>query len=140
MEEYARTYIDALDRPYEEVDLLAIAKGQIERETAAVKQQSQGFIFFDTDLIVLKVWSLNAYQNCHPWILEQIATRHYDFYFLCGVDVPWEYDEQREHPEQRAYFYDIYKKELLYYQKPFAELKGNESERLKQAIEIIRNS
>ena len=35
VEEYARSYIDQLDRPYERADLLKIAKGQVSLEDKA---------------------------------------------------------------------------------------------------------
>lgn len=137
VEEYARTYIENLNRPYKESDLLEIAKGQIQLEEQTISTKHP-IIFLDTDLLVLKVWSFNAYQRCDAYILKQIIQRNYDLYFLCGTDVPWEYDEQREHPHMRQYFYNIYKKELQTANKPFIELTGNEEERLYKAIKIIQ--
>lgn len=137
VEEYARTYISHLQRPYAENDLLEIAKGQIQAEEQALLKDYP-ILFFDTDLLVLKVWSLNAYQKCNTYILEQIKKREYDLYFLCGIDIPWEYDEQREHPHMRQYFYHIYKKELIEANKPFIELRGDKNERLNNAIRIIQ--
>ncbi len=134
--EFARTYIDQLQRPYEESDLLEIATGQIALEENALQKHSSP-VFFDTDLIVLKIWSLNSYGHCAVPILKQIEQRNYDLYLLCGTDIPWEYDPQREHPHLRDHFYEIYKKELQQYQKPFIEIKGDQKSRLKQAINAI---
>lgn len=136
--EYAREYIQQLERSYEEKDLLEIAKVQIHGEEAAL-QQANKYLFCDTDLQVIKVWSLNSYGRCHPWILQQIAQRHYDFYFLCGIDVPWAFDPQREHPDPhwRTHFYNIYQQELQSRQLPFAEITGNPTTRLRTAIDII---
>ena len=58
---------------------------------------------------------------------------------MCGIDVPWEFDEQREHPDMRKYFYEIYKKELTEMNVNFIELVGNKAERLEKAIEIINH-
>ena len=43
--EYARAYIDTLQRPYEEEDLYTIAKGQLEQEDAAAANAGQGLLF-----------------------------------------------------------------------------------------------
>jgi NadR type nicotinamide-nucleotide adenylyltransferase len=134
--EYARRYIDELDRDYQERDLLNIAKGQIQLEEQR-SIEAKNYLFCDTDLTVIKVWSLNAYQNCDEWVLEQINTRKYDLYLLCGIDTPWEYDPQREHPHLRAHFYDIYKNELQNRNLPFIELEGNKEVRLEAAIQRI---
>ena len=48
--EYAREYLDALDRDYTQEDLLKIAKGQLQAESR--KQ------LLDTDLITLKILAL----------------------------------------------------------------------------------
>lgn len=134
--EFARTYIATLHRPYEEKDLVEIGKGQMEWEDKAV-QKAQHYLFCDTDLRVLKIWSLNSYQSCDKWVLEQIEKRKYDLYLLCGVDVPWEYDPQREHPHLRQHFYEIYKKELQDAQQNFVEIQGNKEERLRKAIKLV---
>ena len=136
VDEFAREYIERLERPYVESDLLEIAKGQVELEKEAL-QKDESIVFFDTNLIVLKVWSLNAYKRCDGWILNEINERMYDLYFLCGIDTPWEFDEQREHPHMRAHFYEIYKKELQMMDVNFVELTGNEIERLEKATKTI---
>ena len=134
--EFAREYIEKLDLPYVESDLLEIGKGQIKLENQAL-QKNQSIVFFDTNLIVLKIWSLNAYKKCDDWILNEINERDYDLYFLCGIDMPWEFDEQREHPHMRAYFYEVYKNELKKMNANFVELTGNEVERLEKATQVL---
>ena len=80
--EFAREYIEGLKRPYEETDLLKIAKGQIELEEEALKTEKR-IVFFDTNLIVIKVWSLNAYKSCDNWILKENKSSKLRFIFLC---------------------------------------------------------
>ena len=62
--EYARQYLNALHRDYDQADLLEIAKGQFLAE-----QKAQ---ILDTDLITIKIWSNYKYGNCDSWILNQI--------------------------------------------------------------------
>jgi NadR type nicotinamide-nucleotide adenylyltransferase len=133
VEECAREYIDHLERSYTQDDILNIAKKQITLENTAKPQGD--YLFCDTDLIVCKVWSEFKYGNCHPWILEQIQNRYYDYYLLCDIDLPWQEDQQREHPNHRQELFDIYEGELNKLNKPYSIIRGQN--RLESAIEIL---
>lgn len=109
--EYARTYIDQLGRPYEQHDLLEIAKGQIEAEDSLI-HEANNLLFCDTELLVIKIWSEYKYGTVDSYILSEINKRFYDLYLLLDVDLPWVNDSQREHPENRAYFFGLFEKEL----------------------------
>jgi NadR type nicotinamide-nucleotide adenylyltransferase len=137
--EYARTYLEQLDRPYEELDLLRIAQGQLTLEDV-IAEDADKFLICDTDLYVLKVWSENKYNHCHPWILEQLATRKYDMYLLTDIDIAWEDDPLREHgdPVMRQYFYTIYKEIVTNSGLPFAFIHGNPAQRLQQAMQAVQ--
>lgn len=139
VEEYARQYLDNLNRPYDYHDLPVIARGQIEIEEgrAAVADK---LLICDTDLYVIKVWSNFKYGKCDPWILEQIALRKYDLYLLTYIDIPWQYDPLREHPEQREDLYSIYLNEMKGQSVPFVEIKGDREQRratAKRAVEAL---
>ena len=133
--EYARDYIDQLDRQYEEHDLLEIAKGQMAREDEIAVKYKPDLLICDTSLLVIKVWSNVKYHRCHPWIIEQLGQRKVDLYLLTSPDIPWEADPQREHPHQREILFEIYKKELQ--NKPHLIVNGSREERLKMAIRAI---
>lgn len=109
--EYAREYIDRLNRPYEENDILEIARGQMEREEQAADKASE-LLFCDTELTVTRIWSEVKYNRCHPWIVRQIQMHTYPLYLLCDIDIPWESDPQREHPHLRKYLLGLYEQEL----------------------------
>ena len=104
-EEFAREYLDALNRDYNQDDLLKIAKGQLTSE--------QNSSLLDTDLITIKIWSKYKYGSCDKWILNQIEKQKSEkrFYLLCKPDIPWEADPQRENPNDREELFEIYKKE-----------------------------
>jgi hypothetical protein len=53
--------------------------------------------------------------------------------------VPWQKDDLRDAPENRIANYTAFKQALIDNEKPFITLSGNESKRLKQAINIIRD-
>ena len=104
--EFARSYIDNLDRIYMIGDLLSIGKEQLKSEL-----NSQ---LLDTDLITIKIWSEYKYGRCDKWILDQIEKQKTEkrFYLLCKPDIPWQADKQRENPIDREELFEIYKQDL----------------------------
>ena len=104
--EFARSYIDNLDRSYIIGDLLSIGKEQLKSEL-----NSQ---LLDTDLITIKIWSEYKYGRCDKWILDQIEKQKTEkrFYLLCKHDINWQADKQRENPNDREVLFKIYKQEL----------------------------
>jgi len=137
--EYAREYIDRLDRPYIERDLRDIAQGQIQAEDSALKN-SRNVLICDTNLIVIKVWSEHKFGTCPQEILEEVKNRKYDLYLLTNTDVPWAADPQRENPNKREFFYDIYINEVKKTGVPYVEITGEEfySRKLKAVSAIDR--
>jgi predicted DCC family thiol-disulfide oxidoreductase YuxK/nicotinamide riboside kinase len=134
--EYAREYIGSLTRPYQKEDLLAIAKGQVEAENEAAKS-NPSLLFLDTSLEVIKIWSEFRYGDCDPWISQKLMERKHDFYLLCRPDLPWEYDPQRENPNDRQELFALYKRLLIEMQVPFAEVHGQGEERLNVALSAV---
>ncbi len=100
-------------------------------------KEARGYLFCDTGMLVLKIWSEHAYKRCHPWILEQLQKRNYFHYLLPQIDMPWAPDPQREHPELRNYFFALYQQQLELYQKPYSLVEGLGPERSLKAIRII---
>jgi NadR type nicotinamide-nucleotide adenylyltransferase len=137
--EYARQYLEILQRHYTQDDLWHIAQGQLKLEDEQAQKLKSGLLFCDTDLYVIKVWSEEKYGSCASAILEHIATRRYDFYLLTDTDMPWQYDPLREHPqpEMRQYFFRQYLDIVQNSGVPFAIIKGNEKERLQIATSAI---
>ena len=79
--EFARTYLDDLRRPYREDDLLRIAKGQHDLALFFEKRANR-FLFCDTGLLVLKIWSEYRFGKCDPWILRQLEKEENTLYIL----------------------------------------------------------
>ncbi len=136
--EFARTYISGLGRPYQESDLLEIAKGQIGLENEMMKK-TEGLLFLDTSLEVIKIWSEHKYDRCHPWILEHLKRNRHDLYLLCRPDIPWQYDPQRENPGDRGKIFELYRRELTQQNTNFVEISGLNERRLKKAIHHVRS-
>ncbi|MBX2967727.1 MAG: ATP-binding protein [Cyclobacteriaceae bacterium] len=133
--EYARNYIDRLERPYTEADLYTIAQWQLFTEDSLTLNANRVLIC-DTDLTIIKVWSEHKYGRVDPKIMALMA-RTYDLHLLTYVDIPWEDDPQREHPDKREYFFNLYKRELEQQGIQAVEIRGTRSERVAKAIESI---
>ncbi|MBL7829873.1 MAG: ATP-binding protein [Saprospiraceae bacterium] len=107
--EYAREYLLNINRPYEEFDLLQIALEQIRRENIEIKNATN-FIFCDTDVMNIQVWSEIKYQRCAIDLLKLVASTNYDLYILIEPTPAWEPDQFRETPnfEDRKKLYETY--------------------------------
>lgn len=140
--EFAREFIDTLNRPYQETDLLAIAKGQRQKELFSLKnekisEKNSDLLICDTDLRVIRIWSIYKYGTCDAWIKAEINQTNTDLYLLCKPDIPWIADEQRENPTDREELYDRYKNELIADKQDFIEIEGDYQNRLEIAIRAI---
>ena len=130
-QEFARFYIDSLDRDYIINDLLYIAKQQLKSEFRVQ--------LLDTDLITIKIWSEYKYGRCDKWILDEIEKQKSEkrFYILCSPDIPWQSDNQRENPNDRKKLFEIYKKELEDLKHKYFILSGeNRLEKIIQNIDL----
>lgn len=134
--EYARTYLDALTRPYRQDDLIEIALGQIKSEKKAL-YSGERLVICDTDLSVIKIWSLFKYGSVDPYLLQLYARHVADLYLLTDIDVPFEEDPLRENPGERALLFEMYQSELRQSEKPFSIISGNQSQRLEEAIKKV---
>jgi NadR type nicotinamide-nucleotide adenylyltransferase len=136
VDEYARAYLTKLGHPYDQSDLTKIAHGQVRMEDEWLVDAHEVLIC-DTNAIVVKVWSEFKYGDCDQEILHLIENRIYDLYLLTYIDIPWQEDPQREHPDKRDQLWSIYKKEIEKTGVPFVEIKGDREERRKKAITAI---
>jgi NadR type nicotinamide-nucleotide adenylyltransferase len=136
--EYAREYLLAHGMNYSFEELTTIAKGQLALEDEGVKV-ARSVLFIDTDMYVMKVWSEFVFGRCDSWILDQIGRRQYDAYLLCKTDLPWVKDELREYPDlvSREKLYHIYRDILINQSVPWAEIGGQEQQRLDAAIDAV---
>ena len=112
--EYARTYMELLNRPYTYEDVVAIAKHQIDelRTFRARLKNSDTILFFDTELIITKVWFEHKYGACPQWLEEAIREYPMDTYLLTYPDIEWKPDPVRENPDIRLQLFRQYEKEV----------------------------
>ena len=137
--EISREYLDKLGRKYVFEDIALIAKEQFALENI-IAAKAKGYLFCDTEFIVTKIWSHYKYGKCDPWIEEMALTHRYDLYLLCNIDIPWEEDPLREHPNNRNELFEIYCKELVNLKADFRIISGKGKSRLKNAILAVEET
>ena len=133
--EYAREHLEKLNRPYELEDVLIMAKEQLTQE----QNSSEGLTILDTDLAVYAVWLKEKYNQEVGWINEHLKTGTDKIYLLCDVNIKWEEDALREHPntQDRKLLFDEYKNLLEKYQLTYHIISGDIPSRIKKSKEIF---
>ncbi len=94
--EYAREYVERLGRDYTYDDVCAIARRQIEQLKTYADNTGNGVVFFDTDLIITRVWFDYCYGSTPNYVLEAMQQYKQDVYLLLYPDIPWVEDPVRE--------------------------------------------
>ena len=113
--ESAREYIEKLNRPYTMGDVEAIARHQIEQLQeidSHLSPLTSNLYFFDTELIITKVWFEHKYGSCPPWLEQAIHDYPMDVYLLTYPDIEWKPDPVRENPDIRLELFDRYESEI----------------------------
>ena len=136
--EFAREYLERLERPYQFEDLVEIGEGQVKLEDQ-LAEKAQKFLFCDTDLRVIHIWSEHRFGKTDPWVLEEIQQRKYELILLTDTDLPWEPDPLREYPEleMRQYFFEKYRKLAEQSGFPYLIVSEDREKRLKNAIQAV---
>jgi len=137
--EVARDYLSHLDKPYALEDISRIAKKQLEIENN-IASTADRLLFCDTDLLVTKVWSNWKYGKCDPWIDQAVRDHRYDLYLLCNIDLSWEQDPLREHPDKREELFNQYLIELHQLKVNYKIISGLGDTRLKHAIFAVEKA
>jgi nicotinamide riboside kinase len=135
--ELARNFIANLGRAYTEDDVLEIARLQIEEEVKLLTS-NQRAVFFDTDLVITKIWLLHVYGKSPKWIDDALNKYPADLHLLCNYDLPWEPDPVRENPDIRPLLFEKYKNEIVSLNQSYAIISGVGEERFSNAITAIK--
>jgi len=139
--EFAREYIENLKYDYKYKDVIFIAKKQIQQLTKQYYSNATDFIFFDTGLIITKIWFLEIFKKVPEFVEEAIRTIKIDMYLLCFPDIKWKQDDVRENGgEKRIYLFNKYKKELDSYKFKYFIIKGDEKLRFKSAKKYLSSA
>ncbi len=110
--EYAREYVKKLGRPYQYHDVEKIAQRQL-REYMQVPD-SADWVFFDTWLLITRVWFDLVFNAVPSWIDEKLKEARFDMVLLCDTDIPWIPDGIRENGgDSRDMLMQRYQAELI---------------------------
>jgi nicotinamide riboside kinase len=136
--ELARDYISGLKRDYTLQDVLHIAKQQEEQYAATTS--AEGWFFFDTWLIITRVWLEVVFGECPGWIDDAIQHARFDAVLLCYYDIPWEPDPLRENGGvMRERLYERYRHILQKNEIDFFIIRGTGDVRRRNAIRYLAN-
>ena len=117
--EYAREYMEerACACAYTYEDVVNIAKQQVlQLQSGIYGGITEGYrsnvVFFDTELIITKVWFLHKFGKCPDFLEEALHAYPMDVYLLCYPDMEWVPVPVRENPIRREYLFDWYEREI----------------------------
>ena len=120
--EYAREYMEkrACASAYTYEDVVNIAQQQVQQVQQLQNNIHGGItegyrsnvVFFDTELIITKVWFLHKFGKCPDFVEKALHDYPMDVYLLCYPDMEWEPDPVRENPDIREYLFDWYEREI----------------------------
>ncbi len=139
--EYARTYIKNLNRKYRYEDVILIAEKQIKDIEYHKSENHSGFIFFDTGLIITKVWFDYVFGKIPDFLEKALIKNIPDCCLLCYPDLPWEKDSVRENGGKiRFELFERYKCEAEKYNYKYFIIKGSGDDRLKAAVKYLSSA
>jgi nicotinamide riboside kinase len=135
--EYARSYVERLDRRYTWSDVEHIAAVQ-ERQFRETENIGGGCIFLDTYLVITKVWFMEVFGTRPGWIDEKLRESEIDLFLLCYHDLEWIADPVRENPgARREYLFNRYREEIEVLGKPYELIRGFGNERFENARRAV---
>lgn len=140
--EFARDYLEENGSEYSFEDLDEICKGQIAREEKALSKANE-ICFFDTEMLVLKIWSMYRFGRVSSFIEQAVRERKYEHYLLCKPDLTWSPDPLRESPsaDERELLFNLYRNELESQNGSFTVVEGKGRVRLDSALRgLTRNN
>jgi len=138
--EYARTYIENLNREYTYDDVVSIAKHQI-KELKKDPENESKFIFYDTGLIITKIWFEYVFNKVPDFLLKALKEIKIDCYLLCYPDLPWRPDKVRENGgDIRFELFEKYRSEIEKYKIKYFIIRNMGKQRFESAKEYLSSA
>ena len=134
--EYAREYCSALTDPCTWQDEINMFRGQLALEEKLLPQ-ANNILICDTTFITVKIWSDYMFGRSPQEVIDELPKHPYELYLLMNIDLPWQEDPLRDFPDMREHFMDVWHKELRALDAEYHLISGSDSERLRNAIQII---
>jgi NadR type nicotinamide-nucleotide adenylyltransferase len=134
--EFSRYYVEKLHRNYTYYDIEKIALHQITEEQNI--SSDIRLVFFDTWLIITKVWFEFVFGKSPEWLHESILQSKIALFLVCDIDIPWIPDPVRENGgENRRILHDIYIDQIKSYGFNYQIISGVGEERTLNALNIV---
>ena len=136
--EYARDYVASLARNYNYADVCHIAEQNVKEASSYHLMQAP--VFFDTELIITKVWLQEVFHRCPDWLTTPIPDScMMDYYLLLSPDLPWQSDSVRENgsEERRQQLFELYLNEIIQTNRPYSVISGTDEQRLYNAVKAL---
>jgi nicotinamide riboside kinase len=134
--EYARSFLELQGPKYTYETVVYIAEQQLLHQTNFLNQAPSP-CFFDTDLMVCRIWLEFVFGKCPPHILQASNEHVFTHTLLMDIDLPWQDDPLREHPAQRKELFELYLKSLEMAKRPFTVISGIGELRFQAALKIV---
>jgi nicotinamide riboside kinase len=129
--EYARSYLEGINRPYAAEDLIQIAINQL------ASWNTEDYVA-DTEMLVILIWFEEKFGEAPQELIDLVGNMHFDHYFLCKPDIPWVYDPLRENPHDRDRLFEIYRRYLEVFGLPYTLIEGDFGKRARRVAKVIR--
>ncbi len=136
--EYAREYLQHFTGKYALEDIIAISVKQLNQTNESLNLANK-LIFSDTEMLVCMIWSEVVFGKVPSVIENAFHQQDFDLYLLCDIDLPWEPDPLREHPDRRAEIFQMYFGALSAAKLPFEIISGLGEHRLESAVHAIES-
>lgn len=134
--EYAREYVEKLAGPCSYSDVEHVARRQ--QESYLRTSLPGSYVFFDTWLIITRVWFEVVFKEVPSWIDEEISQASFDMVLLCDTDLPWVSDGVRENGgKMREVLQERYRALIKKAGWKCFTVRGMGEERLTNAISLI---
>lgn len=136
VKEMSRDYLENFRGKYTINDILEISKLQLTQEKLEMKFAKK-FLFCDTNSLVNIVWAKYVFDWEGTELTSNYYPKNYNHHFLCDIDVPWQFDPLREHPNNRKEIFELYKFYLEKWEIPYSILSGSLENRISVVSKII---
>lgn len=137
--EYARTYVENINRAYNYYDIEHIARKQVELEKEFASK-TNSYLFYDTYLIITKIWFIWCYKKFPEWLDKAIKESNVDLFLLLNTDIRWEDDGIRENSGfNRQKLFSLYQAELENLSQKYCVISGSGNVRFDNALKAINN-
>ncbi len=116
-------------------DMLRIGETQIDRENALL-EKSNRYLFCDTSPLTTLFYSLSMFDKADAR-LREMASRSYDFIFLCSPDFPFVQDGTRKDDQFRQSQHSWYLSQLDEKAIPYHLLSGSIESRISTVLNVV---